>query len=151
APRRAMTTVTPAPADAPPAGRRQELGAADRALLGVDRTLRRLGAPGFETQTLVWLAGPIDVGALRTGVERFGALHPLAAARLCQPEAGRGPSWPFRPGRRCPLEESWLESSDPPAVVDHAARLLSTPVRLEEADPIRFHLLHRPDGRDVLL
>src|SRR5262249_27581442 len=49
------------------------------------------------------------------------------------------------------LLETNLESPAPQAVLEHAARLLSTPCDPAEVDPIRFHLLHRPDGRDVFL
>jgi len=39
----------------------QRLNAADCALLFVDRTLREMGCPGFETQMFVWLSGRADV------------------------------------------------------------------------------------------
>jgi hypothetical protein len=119
-------------------------------LFAVDRAVRGLGGPGFETQTLLWLGGRVDVVGLRTGLERFSARYPIASARL-DGEGGSGSCWRFRPGAHCLLEETWLESAEAAAVLDHAAGLLSTPVVLRDADPIRFHLLHRPDGRDVLL
>ncbi|MCI0638716.1 MAG: hypothetical protein L0Y72_14015 [Gemmataceae bacterium] len=129
----------------------QRLTAADRVLLAVDRTVRGLGGPGFETQTQVWLSGRVRVADLRSGLERFCARYPIAVARLCEAEDGFGSWWRFRPGARCMLAEAWLESAESATVLDFAARLLSTPDLLEGNDPIRFHLLHRPDGRDVLI
>jgi hypothetical protein len=118
-------------------------------LLSVDRAVRGLGGPGFETQMLVWLAGRLDPAGLRERVARFSARHPVTTARLVE----RGPraSWRFRTDAFCPLMETWVDSADPAAVLDHAARLLSTPSPAEETDPLRFHLVHRPDGRDVLI
>jgi hypothetical protein len=145
-----MTVATPPPPEPAPARAVQRLSATDRVLLAVDRTVRGLGGPGFETQTLLWLGGRVAVAGLRTGLERFSARHPIACARL-EGEGSSGSCWRFRPGGRCPLEEAWLGSAEEAAVLDHAAGLLSTPVALGDSDPIRFHLLHRPDGRDVLL
>jgi hypothetical protein len=142
-----MTTASTA--EPPPQRAGQRLAAADRVMLAVDRVVRGLGGPGFETQTLLWLGGRVDVARLRTALERFSACHPLATARLEGDDYG--PAWRFRPGSRCPLQETWVESGKPAAVLDHAAGLLSTPVDLGDVHPIRFHLLHRAGGRDVLL
>src|SRR5207237_432214 len=49
------------------------------------------------------------------------------------------------------LQETRLDSAAPQAVLDHAGQRLSVPCELPRSDPIRFHLLHRPDGRDVFL
>jgi hypothetical protein len=129
--------------------RQQRLNAADRAMLTVDRILREMGSAGFETQTLVWTSAPIDVVALRTAIARLSARHPVITARLVDC-AERGPHWQFRPGAACPLEEV-ASSADPTAVLDYAGRLLSAPSYPAEADPVRFHLLHRPNGREVLI
>jgi hypothetical protein len=146
-----MTSPSSEPPELVPARTGQRLTPADRVLLAVDRAIRGQGAPGFETQTLVCLAGRVDVAGLRAGLERFSAIHPVANARLAAGENGSGARWRFRPGARCPLTETWLVSAEPAAVLAHAAGLLSAPPCPEEADPIRFHLLHRSDGRDVLL
>src|SRR5262249_23061349 len=104
-----------------------------------------------ETQMLVWLAGRVDVVGLRTALARFSARYPITTARLDKAEDGSASCWRFRPGAQCLLAEMWPESAEPAAVLDHAAQLLATPALPEDADPIRFHLLHRPDGRDVLI
>jgi hypothetical protein len=128
----------------------QYLNAADRAIRTVDRILRGMGCSGFETQTLVWLSGRGDAEVLRTAIARLNARHPVMAARLVE-VAGDRPCWRFRPGAECPLQETDLPSAEPAAVLDHAGHLLSEPTNPAEADPIRFHLLHRPNGRDVVL
>src|SRR5262249_58937456 len=116
----------------------------------VDRILRGMGCSGFETQTLVWLSGRCDVAVLRTAVARLNARHPVTAARLVE-GVGEKPHWRFRPGAECLLRETDLPSAEPAAVLDHAGHLLSEPANPAEADPIRFHLLHRPNGEDVVL
>jgi hypothetical protein len=134
-----------------PAGGFRRLNAADRTLLAIDRTLRRLGAPGFETQMFVWLGGRADLARLRAALDRLGVEYPITTARLVEAVERNGPSWCFRPGARADLRETNLKSAAPQAVLEHAGLLLSTPCDPAEADPIRFHLLHRPDGRDVFL
>jgi hypothetical protein len=133
------------------AGLGQPLNAADCALLSVDRTLREMGCPGFETQMLVWLAGRADVVHLREAVACLSRLHPVVASRLVESD-GRGESyWHYRPGAECQLREIDLDSAHDDAVLDQAGLLLSTACDPAENDPIRFHILHRPDGRDVFL
>jgi hypothetical protein len=129
--------------------RKQHLNAADRAMLAVDRALRGMGSPGFETQALVWTSTPIDVALLRTAIARLSLRYPVIAARLV--ECGeRRPYWSFRPGAMCPLEEA-TASADPADVLDYAGGLLSAPSDPAETDPLRFHLLHRANGQDVFL
>jgi hypothetical protein len=128
----------------------QRLNAADRAMLTVDRVLRGMGGQGFETQTLVWLSARLDVAALKAAVGRLSARHPVIAARVVEAGAG-GPCWRFRPGAVCPLRETDLPSDNPAAVLEHASQLLAAPSDPAEVDPLRFHLLHRPDGQDVFL
>jgi hypothetical protein len=129
----------------------QQLNAADHILLQVDRSIRRLGSGGFETLTLVWLQGRVDVALLQATLKQLGNRFPTATARLVERSHERAPLWKFQSARECPLEQCTLQSDDPQAVLDHAGQLLSTPRDLATADPIRFQLLHRPQGKDVLL
>jgi hypothetical protein len=128
----------------------QHLNAADRAMRTVDRILRGMGCSGFETQMLVWLSGRSDAAALRTAITRLSAHYPVIASRLIEP-AGERPNWRFRPGAECLLQEADLPSAEPAAVLEHAGHLLSQPANPAEVDPIRFHLLHQPNGQDVVL
>jgi long-chain acyl-CoA synthetase len=145
-PRPEPSTPTP-PRDAD----RQGLVPTDRAMLSVDRALRDLGYPGFETQMLLWLAGRADEEGLRAGISRLSRSYPVTASRLVEAGNQGGPCWQFRAGAECTLRVAHIGSSEPQAVLDFAGRILSTPADPTWTDPIRFYLLHRPDGRDVVL
>ncbi len=132
---------------------RQELDPVDRVMWCVDRALRGMGYPGFQTQMLVWLAGRADAKGLRNGLAELSRREPVIASRLT--ESGKDDDaeayWSFRSDGVCPLEETQLPSADREAVLDHAAKLLSTANDPARTNPMAFHLLHRPDGRDVFL
>jgi hypothetical protein len=123
----------------------QRLNAADRAMLTVDRVLRGMRGCGFETQALVWLAARPDAAALQAAVARLSVRYPVIAARVVE-DGGSGPCWRFRPGAVCPLREAVLPSDEPAAVLEHAGSLLAAPSDPADVDPLRFHLLHRPNG-----
>ena len=119
-------------------------------MLATDRVLRQIGQPDFETQTLVWLDGRLDRDRLHRGLSRFAAAHPLIAARLDETNAA-APLWRIPAVAEARLHEATLQASTAAAVHDCAARLLATPHDPATTDPMRFHLLHLPDGRDVFL
>jgi hypothetical protein len=98
----------------------------------------------------VWLSGRADTDGLRTALGRLSRLYPVVTSRLIETGSGRS-RWQFRRGAQCGLRETTLDSAAPSAVLDYAGRLLSTPCDPAEVDPLRLELLHRPDGRDVLL
>ena len=129
----------------------QPLNSVDRMLGLVDHSLRRLGSPGFETQTLVWLSSRVDLKRLRAALDLLGQHYPAIAGRLVRSQHGVGPYWQFHPSAGGSLEETHLVRDDCQAVLDHAARLLATSADPSEVAPMRFHLLHRPGGKDVLL
>jgi hypothetical protein len=126
------------------------LNAVDLALLAVDRAIRNMGYPGFETQTLIWLSGRLEADRLRRALAELGCRHPEFASRL---EAGTGATARWRPQRDEPLElaEVELHSDDDSAVLSCAAEIQSTYHDPASSSPLRFVLLHRPLGRDVLL
>jgi hypothetical protein len=142
--RRKSATASTVPA-------RQQLNAADSALLSVDRTLREMGCPGFETQMFVWLSGRANAASLEKAVAHLSRLHPVMSSRFVEAEERGWSYWKMRPRTRCPLTKIKLSSADENAVLECAGGLLSTPFDPAAADPIRFYLLHRPDGRDVFL
>ena len=130
----------------------QPLNPIDRAMRCMDRAIRELGYPGTDAQMFVWFDRRVAATSLRTALARLSRQHPVIASRLAEPDGDEGPAWwQFRPGAVCALPEVALASDDPSAVLDHAARLFSTPQDLAQADPLRFYLLHRPGGADVLL
>jgi condensation domain-containing protein len=130
---------------------RQRLSTADRVLLAVNQSLREQGSAGFETQMLVWLSGRIEAGDLRAAMAQIGERNPVMTAHLVESEQQGGPFWRFRPESRCSLRETSLASAEPEAVLKYAAQLLSGGGDLERSEPIRFHLLRRPNGHDVFL
>ncbi len=134
-----------------PLAERQRLNAADRALLAVNQSLHEQGAAGFETQMFLELAGRVSVDGLRGAIARLSRQYPVIAARLVDAEEQGGPFWRFRAGAHCAVREETLASPQGEAMLDCAAQLLATPLDLQHADPLRFHLLHRPDDRDVLV
>ncbi len=124
------------------------LNAADRCLWAIDRSLRQLRGPGFETQTFLWLAGRADPARLRGALDRLIGQYPILNAHLV--ETG-GPRWQPVPAAHATLRETDVADATPQAVLDHAGRLLGEQTDPAEVDPIRFHLLRRPNGRDVFL
>lgn len=134
----------------PGAGFRLRLNETDLAIRSVDRALRGFGFSGFETQALVWLDGRLDAARLRTSLARLGRRHPIVTSRLHEIEGESRRSWVGGDGE-CLLHETTLADSGERAVLDEAGRMLSVPRDPREYDPIRFHVLHAPDGRDVFL
>jgi hypothetical protein len=127
---------------------RRPLNGVDRFLLAVDRTIRLLGGPGFETQTFVWLNGQIDTARLSHNLQRLNHCFPVLTARLVERD---GPYWRLRAQATPLLREAHLPTANRQAVLDHAALLLSGPTDPADVDPVRFQLLHRPNGHDVLV
>lgn len=142
--------VSPPPSPVEHTGRRP-LNAADRFLLVLDRALRDLGGNGFDTQTFLWLGGRIEPGRLRRALATLSRRYTGLCARLVEEDPEGGTYWRFRPEEVCSLHEFVLPESGPQAVLDHASRLQAAPNDPTIVDPMRFHLLHGPDGRDVLL
>src|SRR5437868_2996430 len=111
-------------ASAPPGpssqqGGRQRLNAADCTMLCIDRVLRSMGCPGFETQVLLWLSARVDVGRLETALARLGERYPVVAAHLVEAGDRGSPCWGFRPGDRCRWQETDLGAGEPETVLQH--------------------------------
>jgi hypothetical protein len=131
----------------------QHLDPIDRVLRCFDSIARQLGYPGIETQMLVWLEGRADAAALHTAITRLSKRFPIVTSRLIEPDRdGTGRSyWQFRPGEICYLTETALTSDNPQAVLEYAGDVLSNGRDPAVADPLEFHFLHRPGGKDVVL
>jgi hypothetical protein len=131
----------------------QRLNPIDGAMRCADVAVRQMGYPGIETQMLAWLAARADPALLQTATARLSRRYPIIASRLIEPgdDQGGRPHWQFRPGQVCALQEATLDSDDPETVLDHAGEILSNGRDPAGADPLEFHLLHRPGGKDVLL
>jgi hypothetical protein len=102
---------------------------------------------------LVWLTGRIDVQRLRLGIGRLARRRPTITARLVEESGGKAARayWQLRPDAESPLDVVDLPTDEPEQVVACAERLQSIPHDPAQCNPLRFHLLRRPGGRDVLL
>jgi hypothetical protein len=131
----------------------QFLNPLDLALCCVDRAIRGMGYPGFETQMLLWLSGRAEVARLRRAIESFGRRHPVITSRLRErigDDVG-GAYWNYEPGSTANLTEIELDSLDPARVLARAGELLSVQQDPATSPPLQFYLLHRPGGGDVFL
>jgi hypothetical protein len=109
-----------------------------------------MGHPGFETQMLVCLSGRVETARLYGALTRLCGLYAVLTAHLDERHK-EGPRWEFQRRGACALRELDLPSAKMEAVLQTAAELLAAPTELAKDTPIRFVLLHRPDGRDVFL
>jgi hypothetical protein len=127
----------------------EPLNVVDRAMRSVDRALRWLGYPGFDTQLLLWLSGRLDTSLLRESLNRLAALEPLITCRLSE-ERGGDPAW-LANGSQVGLIETSLDTDSAEAIHAFAAEQLATPADPLARRPIRFNLIHRPAAPDVFL
>jgi hypothetical protein len=115
----------------------------------VDLGIRSMGYPGFETQLILWLAGRIDATRLQHVLSRLAIAEPLIVARLAD-EPNGVPCW--RPGGQSPeMVVSTLDTDTTGRVFEYAAEQLGRPADPVACDPIRFHLIRRPQSADVFL
>jgi hypothetical protein len=126
------------------------LNTADRTVLTLTQSLREDGYGALADQMQIWLGRRLNVSALRTALARLNQAHPVVTARLSREKKG-SPCWRFRPGAECTLHETSLPSAREEDVLREAAAILAAPSDPTEQDPVAFHLLHLPDGRDLFL
>lgn len=143
-------TNPPSPTNASqPSGCIQPLNAADRLMLVAHEGMRRLGHPGFQCQTHVWLDGRLDVEGFRKALAALERQYPVITSRLARDRRGI-PFWSAHDGPVKFIERD-EDSAEQAAVWRTGERLFAMPFDLDTDPPIEFHLLHLPDGRDVLL
>jgi hypothetical protein len=126
----------------------EPLNVIDRAMRAVDRSLRWMGFPGFDTQLLLWLSGRLDASLLRESLNRLAAVEPLIIGRL-KDEPGNS-EWL---ADAAPLEllVTTLRSDTTEVIHEFAAQQLAIPADPTAQNPIRFCLIHRPAAPDVFL
>jgi len=145
----------------PPRGRRssspkqgvQILNPIDVAIRCVDVAVAKWATRASKRRRSCGSKGAFGPAVLRTAIARLSDCCPAIAARLAPARGGPGgrACWRFRPGAICALREVTLSSDDSEAVLDHAGKILSDGGDPANADPLEFHLLHRPGGNDVVL
>jgi len=119
-------------------------------MLAVHDGLVAVGHYGFACQTHVWLSGRVDMQTLQRALVNLNQRYPVITARLRSPVFGK-PCWHFRPDTAPSITETDLPASDPTTVWQFAEALCHQALQVREVDPLQFHLLHLPDGRDVLV
>ncbi len=119
-------------------------------MLAVHDGLVAVGHYGFVCQTHVWLSGRVNMPALQRALANFNQRFPVITARLRASILGK-PCWQFRPDAAPSIIETDMPASDPTTVWQFAEALCHQPLQVREVDPLQFHLLHLPDGRDVLV
>jgi hypothetical protein len=115
----------------------------------VDLGLRAMGYPGFETQLILWLSGSIDATQLEESLSRLAVVEPLIVSRL-QHESNGVPGW-RADGNRPELSLATLDDDTTDSVFEYAAEQLGRPADPAQHEPIRFHLIRRPQFGDVFL
>ncbi|MCZ6698741.1 MAG: hypothetical protein O7D94_07420 [Planctomycetota bacterium] len=149
-----MAAVATQPSSAPrdaDGAIRNGFGAPDRFMYVAHEALRSIGHAGFLCQTHLWLDGRIDEARLRDALARLSQRYPIVVARTVKHTKRDAVHWESRPDAVCTLAVSTLERPDTASVWRYAEALFASPVDLDRIDPISFHLLHLPDGRDVLI
>lgn len=112
--------------------------------------LQALGNPGFETIALLWLENRVDPQHLREQVEKLTTRHPVLRSRLVRDWKGTL-YWEPRADLRVGVYEETLAEAGEQAIQRSAEIILSRPRNLFEEPGVSFHLLHLPDGSDVLM
>ncbi|MCG6156499.1 condensation domain-containing protein [Rubinisphaera margarita] len=112
--------------------------------------LQALGNPGFETIALVWLERRLDPTQLREQVAVLTTRHPVLKSRLVRDWKGTI-SWQDDPELQVTVREETLTEASEEAIQRAGETILSRPRDLFREPGLSFHLLHLPDGSDVLM
>lgn len=130
---------------------RQYLNAADRLMLVAHQGLLAVGHSGFTCQTHAWFEGRVDVAKLRLALRQLNQQCPVMTSRLVAPGGYRVPYWSFRDNADIVVHETTLDGSADRDVWRFGESLCDRPFSHADTDPIVWHLLHLPDGNDVLV
>lgn len=116
-------------------------------MLLMERLLNSRGVSGFQGSVLLLFQGRIDLGQLQESANRLAARWPLVTARLtCQPTY----AWKLSGRATLPIREISLESDSLECVEQTSRKLKAESFDVENQDPLRLVLMHRPGGDDVL-
>ncbi len=129
---------------------RRRLNAFDQCMYSAQDNLQALGNPGFETIALLWLEGRLDTELLRDQVQALTARHPVLRSRLVRDWKGTF-YWQTDEDIQVGVHEEALNEASEEAIQRAAERILSRRRDLFREPGVTFHLLHLPDGSDVLM
>lgn len=117
-------------------------------MLVAHQGLRLLGHAGFCCQSHVFLDGRLDADRMNDATGRLALHHPVMTSRI---DGGVEPGWRSSPDRSPAVRVHPLIDDTESSVLRLAEALLAEPWNLDRVDPIAFHVLQRPCGRDVLI
>lgn len=123
------------------------LNAIDCSFLAVERHARSRGLPGIPVHLHVNFRGRLDLSQLQDAADRLAARWPLITARLVRSPR---PAWAPTGARRCHIRQQSLESDSEADLLRAVQRIGEDPFDLQNEDPVRLIVLHRPGGDDVL-
>lgn len=130
-----------------PAMRPVPLTALDYVMLAAERRARRDGVPGIQGQVHVNFRGRIEMSQLQDAADRLAARWPLITARLVRSPR---PAWVPTGAQRWQVRQQTVDSDSDADLLRAIFQLAAEPVDLENEDPVRLIVLHRPGGDDVL-
>jgi hypothetical protein len=130
---------------------RQMLNAMDLCVLRHSQAVHTIGGRGLTVQMQLWLDGRLDPSVLQTALMRLSRAYPVVTSRLREGPRKGSASWQFRPGSVCELREATVSGDGKTEALNRAANILTQAEDPAEQDPVAFHLLHLPDGRDLFL
>ena len=120
----------------------------DRLLYRGHVIVQRRGLPGIPIQIHLWLRGRLDLARMQEAIDGLVRQWPVLSSRLVhRPKLAWEPTDPPTLQVRSQL----LASDSDDDVLHCCEQLLCEPFDLEQEDPIRYIVLHRPRGDDVLL
>ncbi len=136
-------TVTPLQSTA-----RVPLNALDYFLLVGERLSQRHGLPGVTPGLLhVNFRGRLDMSQLQDAADRLVTRWPLITARLVRSPY---PAWVPTGAQRWHIRQQTLDSDSEADLLRAVYELGVQPFDLENEDPVRLIVLHRPGGDDML-
>lgn len=115
--------------------------------LAMDRRARSMGMPGFPVNVHVHFHGRIELSQLQDAADRLVKRWPLLTARLVRSPR---PAWVPTGAQSCHIRLETLDSDSDAALLAAASRLAALPFDVENGDPLRLSVWHRPGGDDVL-
>lgn len=123
------------------------LSIVDHAGLVIERMVQRFGLPGVPGQFHCHFQDRLDLAQLQEAADRLAARWPLITARLVRSPR---PAWMPNGAQRFRVRQQTLDSDSEADLLRAVLQLIADPIDVENEDPVRLTVLHRPGGDDVL-